>query len=104
MKKRQYRFYFLSEDSFVLTAEEMRQVTQLPIEQGKNIIRFASPTREGGINLENVNYYVSEEVEAGEGVVVKPPTPAELRHQQEEQKENQPVTLDDQLTNPEVGK
>lgn len=104
MIKRQFRFYFLSEDSFVLSAEEMKQLIQLPVEQGRNIVRFASKNREGGINLENVNYYISEDVEDGEGSVVKPPTPAEVRREHDEQEANRPIQLDDQLANPEVGK
>lgn len=100
----QYRFHFLNEESIVLTQEEFR-FFQKVIAADPNRQLFLCENWGKGFQLHNLTYYEAEEVAdlAGEGKVITPPTPAEIREAHKQETSERPTDLGDQLSNPELG-
>ena len=92
----QYKIYFSSGNILVVTPEQLgiffKRMEYTPLMDDVPLIGYF------GID------YIIREVITQTTAVITPPTPAQLRAEKEEERQNQPVTLEDQLDNPEVGK
>lgn len=92
---KQYRIYFLNGDTFVLTEQEWK--TSMA-----GTDRFSiRGSREGTFFFNNITHIVSEDIST-QSQVVTPPSPRQLQDEKKQEQANQPVTLDDQLGNPDV--
>lgn len=98
---RQYRVNFLNAEALVLNQAEFDQLENK--HATTDVIRLETPDRVVYLWLGTITNIVSENIEA-ESHVVTPPTPQQLRAEKDQEAANAPVTLDDQLANPEVAK
>ncbi len=99
----QHRIHFLSGEDLILTQEEFNELRLLLKISLGTFYNIEVNTRQIVIRADTITYIVSEETE-NISTVVTPPTPAALRDEEQKSQANQPVTLDEQLANEEVGK
>lgn len=100
--KKQYRIYFLNAESIILTDEEY-QIFMNELRSTSVPFILTGVGREILIRLDTMTYVLSENIE-GESNVVTPPSPTQLREERKQEEASRPVTLDDQLANPDVAK
>lgn len=99
---RQYKVYFLNGDVVTLSEIEFREFNEATIKLPKGFVFLFEVDRTIGLRVENITYIESEDIEANDKVVTAP-TASELKAEEQQRLREQPVTLDDQLDNPEVG-
>lgn len=98
-----YRFHFLNEETVMLTEAEFAQFQQALANDPKMEF-FVVTDWSKGLQLHNLTYYEAIEQVVGEGKVVKPLTPAELREEKAAMATTTPTDLGHQLDHPDLGK
>lgn len=101
---KQYKVHFLSSESLVLNQEDFSSFMAAYSEDGLNseLRGFMREDKTILIRRDNITWIESEDAD-GEAKVINPLTPAAVREEKKAEVANQPVTLNDQLSNPDLG-